>query len=401
MVALFWAAMAVVAYTYFGYPMWIYLRSRLCPRPSKRAQIFPSVSIIMAVHNGAAQLRDKIDHLLTLNYPSELVEIIVISDGSSDGTGEILSEITHSRLRAVICEERRGKAAAVNEGIRRATGEILVFVDIRPRLEGGALEQLVSNFADPTVGCVAGELCLSTSKHDAGTKAVSSLYWRYEQWIRRCEASVDSPNGVYGGFYALRRELAAIMPQGLILDDMYEPMCVVRQGFRAVLDEQARVWDVWPKTAAGEFHRKVRTLAGNYQLLQLAPWLLGRGNRLRGQLISHKLLRLAIPGLLVILAITSCILRGSEPYRGVFFAQALFYLLAGAGLVCDIPVLRRVSGAASAFLMLNAAALVATFKFFLLPESLSKIWVVQPEVSSTVAGSAPERDDRLSSERLG
>jgi len=374
-VFLFWFAAAFVAYSYLGYPLWIYVRSRLWPNRWTQAEIFPSVSIIMPVHNGAKGLRQKLNHLLNLDYPKGLLEVVVVSDGSTDGTNRILGEIADSRLVSIICPENRGKANALNYAMNQAKGEVVVFVDIRPKLEKTALRQIISNFADPTVGCVAGELCLRIKDHDASTNAVSGLYWRYEQGIRKCEALVDSPVGVYGGFYAVRRELAATIPEGLILDDMYQPLSIVRRGFRSVIDDRARVWDVWPETSGAEFHRKVRTLAGNYQLLWKEPWLLGRTNRLRFQLISHKLTRLAVPIFLFVLLWASFYLRASEPYAAVLLAQILFYALATTGLVWDTPVLKRVAGPASAFVLLNAAAVVAAIKYALSPRSLLGLWI--------------------------
>jgi|SRR5271165_543570 len=374
-VFLFWSAAAIIAYAYVGYPLWIYLQSRLRPRKWEQAEIYPSVSIVMAVHNGAKLLQEKVAHLLSLDYPADLLEVLVVSDGSDDGTNEILARITDSRFTSIICSEHQGKANALNHAISRARGEVLVFVDIRPKLEPTALRQIVSNFADPTVGCVAGELCLRIAGHDAGTKAVSSLYWRYEQGIRKCEALVDSPVGVYGGFYAVRRALATTIPEGLILDDMYQPLCIVRHGFRSVIDDRARVWDTWPKTSRAEFRRKVRTLAGNYQLVQQVPWLLGSTNRVRFQLISHKLTRLLVPALLPILLLTTVWLRAAQPYTTFLLAQIAFYALAVLGLAWDLPGLRRIAGPASAFVLMNVAAAVALFMFLFRRKSLLGLWV--------------------------
>ena len=372
-VVLFWTAAAIIFYTYAGYPSWMYLRSRIAPHPWKRAEIYPAVSVVMAVHNGAGALQEKVDHLLSLSYPVK--ELIVVSDGSYDGTDEILSSVADPRLIPIISSEHRGKASALNQGIQRATGDILVFIDLRPRLESKALQELVSNFADPNVGCAAGHLFLRTRDHDSGASAVSGVYWRYEQWVRKCEALVGSPVGVYGGFYAVRRELATPLPEGLILDDMYQPLCVVRQGFRSVFDEKARAWDIWPKTSAGEFNRKVRTLVGNYQLLQKASWLLGSENPLRFRLISHKLLRLATPFLFLFLILANCGLRATQPYAAMLALQAVFYGFASVGFLWDIPAVRRFAGPASGFVLLNAAALVALFTFLFRPNSLPDLWV--------------------------
>jgi len=362
-------------YTYVGYPLWMYLRSRLQPRPQRQGSILPTISIILAVHNGAALLRQKMAHLLALDYPQDRMEIEVVSDGSTDGTDEILAEFRDPRVKCFRCPEHSGKAAALNIGMQRATGEILLFLDIRPWIESNALQLLISNFDDPRVGCVAGELVLRDDGHDAGAKAVGGLYWRYEQWIRNCEAKVDSPLGVYGGFYAIRRKLASALPQGTILDDMLQPLSVIRQGYRSVVDLRARVYDTWPKSLRGEFHRKVRTLAGNFQLLQLAPWLLSRQNRLRFELISHKLMRLLVPLLLVMLLISSALLaKGSLLYMGALVGQIVFYVLAALGAGRGLPILARIAAPASAFCMLNAAVVVGFYKFLFTRGPLWKIW---------------------------
>lgn len=371
----FWCAASLMVYTYAGYPLWMYLRSRLSPRPPLQSSMLPTVSIILAVHNGAALLRQKVAHLLSLDYPQDRMEIEIVSDGSTDGTDGILDEIRNPHVKTFRCSEHRGKAAALNIGMQSATGEILLFLDIRPWIENNALQLLLSNFADPRVGCVAGELVLRDDGHEAGARAVGGLYWRYEQWIRNCEAKVDSPLGVYGGFYAIRRKLASSLPPGTILDDMLQPLSIIRQGYRSVLDLRARVYDTWPKSLRGEFHRKVRTLAGNFQLLQLAPWLLSRQNRLRFELISHKLMRLLVPMLLVVILITSALLANhSLLYTGALAAQIVFYILAALGAMRGIPFLMRIAAPASAFCMLNAAVVVGFYKFLFTRGPLWKIW---------------------------
>ena len=383
----FWCAACLMLYTYAGYPLWIYSRSRLHPWPPRQGPMLPTVSVILAVHNGAALLRLKVDHLLSLDYPRDRMEIVIVSDGSTDGTDDILRQLPDPPVRSIRCSEHCGKAAALNMGMQSATGEILLFLDIRPTIESNALQLLLSNFADPHVGCVAGELVLRDDGHGAGAKAVGGLYWRYEQWIRNCEAKVDSPLGVYGGFYAVRRKLATALPEGTILDDMLQPLSVIRQGYRSVLDVRARVYDIWPKNLRGEFHRKVRTLAGNFQLLQLAPWLLLRQNRLRFELISHKLLRLLVPILLVILLMSSALLANrSLLYAGALAAQIVLYVLAALGAGRGTPALMRIAGPASAFCMLNAAVVVGFYKFLFTQGPLWKIWTSAAPASVATDG---------------
>jgi cellulose synthase/poly-beta-1,6-N-acetylglucosamine synthase-like glycosyltransferase len=376
---LFWTSLGIVLYTYFGYPLYIWARSRVAPRQVRQGENCPTVSVVLAVRDGVKLIRQKIEHLLSLDYPADKIDIIVVSDGSSDGTNEILNSFNHPRVHIVICPEHGGKAVALNRGIQEASGEILLFVDIRPWLDQGAVRQLMTNFADPTVGCATGELILREANHDAGTRAVGGLYWRYEKWIRKCEARVDSPLGVYGGFYAVQRKLATEFPSGTILDDMYQPLAIIRRGYRSVIDDRARVIDTWPATAAGEFSRKVRTQAGNFQLLQLAPWLLTRENRLWMELISHKLLRLVVPWLLATLFVASFWLSSSPSYEAFLIIQSIFYLAALLGWIWHPPVLKSLTGPTSAFLLLNAATVVGLFRFIKYGREIWSIWAPSPE----------------------
>jgi cellulose synthase/poly-beta-1,6-N-acetylglucosamine synthase-like glycosyltransferase len=370
----FWLSLLGILYIYVGYPVVAWMLARLRPRPWKAASINPSVSIVLAVHNGVSLLPRKIQHLLDLDY-SNIKEIILVSDGSTDGTAGLLARQQQSTIKTIVLEEHGGKAAAVNAGVAEATAEVILFVDIRPEIAPGAIGRLVGNFADPKVGCVAGELILRQEGHDATSEAVGGLYWRYEQWIRKCEAAFDSPVGVYGGFYAIRRELFVQLPAGLILDDMYEPLSIIRQGYRSVLDSQACVWDTWPKKVEGEFNRKVRTLAGNFQLFQLAPWTLTPRNRVLFQLISHKVMRLIVPYLLVLLLISAVVLSAGAPlYSACAAVQILGFAVAIAGLRFRIPGLDRIAAPASALLVLNAAAVVGFYKFLFTRGPLWRIW---------------------------
>jgi cellulose synthase/poly-beta-1,6-N-acetylglucosamine synthase-like glycosyltransferase len=348
--------------------------ARLRPWPWIVNPISPSVSIVLAVHNGAALLPRKIEHLLGLDYPG-IKEIIIVSDGSTDGTVEMLARQRHPRLTTVVLHEHGGKAVAVNAGVAKATAEVILFVDIRQEIAPGAVQQLVSNFADPKVGCVAGELVLRTGSHDDASAAVSGFYWRYEKWIRTCESICGSPVGVSGCFYAIRRELAVPQPAGMILDDMFQPLSIIRKGYRSVLDVHAYVYDTSPTKIDEEFHRKVRTLAGNFQLFRLAPWTLTPRNPVIFQLVSHKVMRLVVPYLLVLLLISTLALSGGSLIFAAFAALQVFgWAISILGLRYRIPVLHRVAAPASALLVLNAAAVVGLYKFIVTRGPLWKIW---------------------------
>jgi cellulose synthase/poly-beta-1,6-N-acetylglucosamine synthase-like glycosyltransferase len=381
----FWLSFAVIAYTYVGYPSIMFLLARFAARPWRKAHFDASVSIVMAVHNGAERLPQQIEHLASLD-PGRVREVIIVSDGSNDATAEVLNQSRDPRVRSIILPEQGGKAVALNHGIAAATGEILLFIDIRPKVAAGALGQLMSNFADPLVGCVAGELVLNSDGHDAASSAVSGVYWRYEQWIRNCEAAFDSPVGVYGGFYAARRSLVQLFPPGIILDDMFQPLAILRQGYRSVLDRSAIVTDTWPGKVAGEFQRKVRTLAGNFQLVSLAPWILSPVNRVLFQLVSHKLLRLAVPYFFVLMLISASWLGLDSPaWRLVALAQWVFWLSALASLRVKLPVIHRFAAAASALLVLNAAAIAGLYKFLFTTGPLWKIWSPTGRTTEPVA----------------
>jgi len=377
----FWLSLVGILYTYIGYPVLIWLLARLFPRHWISRPITPSVSIVLAVHNGASLLPGKIAHLLSLDYPN-IPEIILVSDGSTDGSNELLAQQSDPRILTIILDEHSGKAVAVNAGVELSTSDVILFVDIRPEIAPGSIQELVSNFADPKVGCVAGELVLRQSDHDPATAAIGGHYWRYEQWIRGCECVFDSPVGVYGGFYAVRRVLVVPQPAGTILDDMFQPLSIIRQGYRSVLDPRARVYDTWPKKVEGEFNRKVRTLAGNFQLFQLAPWSLMPGNRVLFQFLSHKVMRLFIPYLLIALLVSSIALSiGSRPFAVIALAQILGWIIATAGLKYRVPGLQRVASFASALLVLNAAAVVGLYRFVMTRGPLWKIWSSGPITS--------------------
>lgn len=383
---LFWLSLAVIAYTYVGYPIIMALLARYAARPWRMASFNGTVSIVMAVHNAVDRIGAQIDHLASI-APGLVAEIIVISDGSTDGTAELLAELETPRLRPIVLQEQVGKAAALNHGIGASSGDVLLFMDIRPKAAPGSVEHLLANFGDATVGCVAGELLLSSEGHDAAASAVSGVYWRYEQWIRNCEAAFDSPVGVYGGFYAARRTLVEPFPAGIILDDMFQPLSIVRKGYRSVLDRTAIVHDIWPGKVAGEFARKVRTLAGNFQLVSLAPWTLGPRNRVLFQLVSHKLMRLVVPYFFITLLLSATWLGIASPaWRVIAAAQWIFWLASLTALRVRLPLVHKIASAAGALLVLNAAAVAGLYRFLFTPGPLWKTWSPTGQAGSLEPG---------------
>jgi poly-beta-1,6-N-acetyl-D-glucosamine synthase len=361
---IFWGAILVIAYTYLGYAGWLWVRAQLSPWPVRRAPEEPGVSVVMVVRNEEQVLESKLRNLLDLDYPPESCQIVVVSDGSTDRTEAILREhVNNPRMHVVMNQLPRGKASGLNDALEWVQGEIVVFTDARQKIEPGALRILLENFADPEVGCVSGELMLGDP--GAGeTRQGMGLYWRIEKSIRELEAASGSVVGATGALYAVRRGLLTGLPEGTILDDVYIPLQVVRQGRRVVFEPRARAWDS-PDLGGGlEFARKVRTLSGNYQLVQLMPWVLSLQNPVLLRFVSHKLLRLVVPFALVAMLISSLWLR-APVYRMALVSQLAFYGLALLALarLLKAGILGRAADVAATFVLLNTAALIAFANF--------------------------------------
>jgi biofilm PGA synthesis N-glycosyltransferase PgaC len=356
---LFWCCFALIAYAYFGYALWLVFWSRFSRRPVRKGALQPSISVVIAARNEEANLPAKLINLRQLNYPSELLEIVIASDGSTDQTESIL--LDHAQdVVPVILKQSGGKASALNEAVRHANGELLVFLDARQTIDSDAVSELASCFADPDVGAASGELLLESS--EVRSQEGLGIYWKIEKIVRRLESESGSVVGVTGAIYAIRRELYTEIPEGTILDDVFVPMSVVRAGKRVVFEPKAIARDRLFNEKGKEFSRKVRTLTGNYQLMRLAPWLLSSSNPLLFRFLSHKILRLLGPLLLALMLLASATARGPF-YRGIFWIQVLFYASAGLGALSPTIKKFKPVGIASTFVMLNAAAALAFYNF--------------------------------------
>ncbi len=353
---LFWIACGVIAYVYVGYPALLAVWARIAPKPTLSGPVTPAVSIVMAARNEAATLVRRIENLLALEYPSELVQIVIVSDGSTDDTTAILERYA-DRVDAVLLPPG-GKALALNAGVAAAEHGIIVFTDARQSFAADALRALLAPFADPQVGGVSGELLLdcesggSTSNIGEGVGA----YWRYEKWLRRHESLIGSTLGATGAIYALRRSLWRPLPADTILDDVLAPMRAVLAGYRVIFESTARAYDR-AAAADAEFRRKTRTLAGNYQLLRLEPrLLLPIVNPVWCQFVSHKLGRLVVPWALGALLVASAVLAPTSAfYAATLIGQLLLYSLALRAASSEQRT-ATVTRFAYTFVMMNAAA---------------------------------------------
>ncbi len=361
---LFWTLLFFSLYAYAGYPLILALLSRLFPKSVKVGDIIPFVSVVLAACNEERAIGKRLDNLLAQDYPPDRYEIIVVSDGSSDGTNEIVTAYAGRNVQLIPLGARGGKAAALNQGVARAAGEIIVFADARQTFASNTLRRLAANFSDPTVGCVSGEL-MFLNDAASGIQAEMGAYWRYEKAIRKLESASGSVVGATGAIYAIRKVLYRPLPAETILDDVLTPMNVALQGYRVLFDGTAIAYDVVSKDMEQEWTRKVRTLAGNWQLLSIAPSLVMPWRCLLWwRFLSHKIFRLLVPFALPCILMASIVLAGPV-YWVALFTQLIFYVYALAGFLA--PGLRklRMVNVAYFFLVMNVAVLAGFWRWIL------------------------------------
>jgi cellulose synthase/poly-beta-1,6-N-acetylglucosamine synthase-like glycosyltransferase len=333
---LFWLSFILVFYVYLGYPSLLALARRLTIRPVDKVYWEPPVSIVIAAHNERDRVEKKVRNCLSMDYPRQKLQIIVSLDGSNDGSEFLLRKFLSQGVVLIHSRAHRGKASALNNAMRRATGDIVVFADVRQTFDSAAIRELVANFADKHVGAVSGELILmDDSKAEAGTDV--GLYWRYEKAVRSMESDIHSVPGATGAIYAIRRELYQDLPEDTLIDDVLIPMRIVLQGKRAVFDSSAKAYDHVACCPNAEFTRKVRTLAGNYQVLtQLPDLLVPWRNPVFLQFMSHKIARLLVPYALIALFVSNLFMvRGF--YTLTLSLQVAWYIFAAAGYVLSKP----------------------------------------------------------------
>ena len=362
---LFWAGLLVLGYTYLGYPILIRAWAALRPHPARWQEWEPTVSLVIVAHNEASRVAARIENLLALDYPRDRLEILLISDGSTDGTPARARGYEPAGVTVIAFETRRGKPAVLNDVVPKARGEIAVLVDVRQRLETRALRALLEHFADPSVDAVSGELVLTDNLEGTMVGKGIGFYWRYEKFIRRNESRVDSTVGATGAFYAIRRDLFESIPEDTILDDVLIPLRIVRQGCRVLFEAEARAYDRAAATPRQEFTRKVRTIAGNFQLFVREPWLLDPfRNRLWLQTVSHKGLRLLSPPALALAFGASLLMLAQPFYRWMLGIQIAFYGAALGGFAMR-NARRKISllSVPYVFCLLNWATVLACFRF--------------------------------------
>lgn len=363
MIYLFWISVGFVFYTYLLYPAIISVWGALSPKRVAKKYHHAPLSVVIALRNEERHVQARLENLLTQDYPAEMVEIVVVSDGSTDKTVEIAESFGDDRIVVLDTPGGGGKAAAVNLGVATAKNDIIVFADARQRFSENAFAELTAMLADDTVGAVSGELIITKRRESEVGEGVG-LYWQYEKMIRRMESAVDSVVGATGSIYAIRRRLFRELPANTLLDDFVVPMRIVLQGSRVVFSRSAMAFDWTAERGAHEFRRKVRTLAGNFQAMACEPALLNpTKNRVFFQMVSHKLTRLFAPYFIVAALVSNFFLRGSF-FDFTLWLQFVFYATVLLGFTPLVSA--RVGGVvrvAWTFAVMNAAAVMGLWVF--------------------------------------
>lgn len=359
---IFWLSAFGLFYIYLGYPLLIWLLAKIRPRPVRKGECNEMVSVVIAAHNEEAVIANKIRSLLASRDAGRITEIIVGSDGSTDRTPAVCREVNDPRVRVVEFAARRGKASVLNDLIPQCKSAIVVLTDARQDVHPDAIGALLSNFADPEVGVVSGELVFRSSGADGGaTAAGMGAYWEYEKLIRKSESRAGSVPGATGALYAIRRNVFRPIPADTLLDDVLIPMQAVVSGGRCVFEPGAIVWDDPSGSPAEESVRKRRTFAGVLQLAGLHPdWLCPGVTPIWWEFLSHKLLRLLSPFLLFASLAASAVLISRALYRGALIAQMAVYAWGAAGMLFAKAGFRLpAAGVVLMFLRLNITILLA------------------------------------------
>jgi cellulose synthase/poly-beta-1,6-N-acetylglucosamine synthase-like glycosyltransferase len=361
-----WGCFGLVCYVYLAYPAIIWLLSRCWGQrhfddPGLAAEL-PSVSLLIAAYNEEAEIEKRIQTALAADYPSDKLEIIIASDGSSDNTAAIVRGYASRGVRLFDYKQRRGKAAVLNNTFPELKGDIVLLSDANTMIDSLAMRRIVTRFTDKRVGVVCGRLVLTDGQTGHN---VDSLYWKYETFLKQCEGRLGALLGANGAIYAIRRELLRPIPGDTIIDDFVIPLQArLRTGCGIVYESRAVAYEETPLHIGDEFHRRCRIGAGGFQsICMLWPLLSPRQGWTAFTFLSHKVLRWLCPFLLLGMLISNLCLIGEPVYGALLMAQALFYLIsaATAWLPARMPRLLRLT---TMFTSMNLALLVGFWRWF-------------------------------------
>jgi len=361
MVAAFWSVIAVVGFVYAGYPLLIWALARLRPDPVRRGTELPTVTFVIAAYNEEDAIAAKLENTLAIDYPADRFEIVVVSDGSTDRTDEIVTREFAGRVRLLPLGGRFGKTIGQNRAVEATTGDVIVFSDATTVYRPDTVRRLVAPFSDPRVGCVAGWIVMGKEGDEAVVEG-RAAYADYEQWIREQESLFASILGASGAAYAIRRDVYTPLPADVI-SDMAQVIKVVAQGRRAVIERTAIAYEAGESRGLREeLERRtriiVRGLRAQWYLRDFfVPW---RHPWFCFQIVAHRLLRLAIPVFMALLFAINLTLVDGPFFRLTMLGQLVFYGIALLGWVLERRGTRsRLLGIPFYFCAVNFAPVLA------------------------------------------
>lgn len=374
---IFWTCVALVGYAYLGYPLTIYVLSRVFGRHRQPVDCddeqLPQLSLLIAAYNESSVIGERIENALALNYPRDKLEIVVASDGSDDGTNEIVQRYADRGVVLLPFPERRGKSSVLNDAVGRLRGDLMMLSDANTMMDPQAARRLVRWFSEPTIGAVCGWLDLFDTQ--TGRNA-DSVYWRYENFLKRCEGRLDAVLGANGAIYAMRRELFRPIPADTLVDDLTIPLLAkLHSGCRIVYDKEAIAVEETAPDIQAEFRRRARIGAGGFQAIARLWRLLNpRFGWTAFAFLSHKVLRWCSPFFLLGMLLTNALLAGKPLYLALLLGQLAFYALAVVGNRIAIPGWPgRLLRLPALFTTVNAALLVGFVRWLRRPRS--GVWV--------------------------
>ena len=366
-VVVFWICAGLVCYAYAGYPVLAWILARVFGRrrwpPEISEDDLPLVSLLIAAYNEEAVIEDRVRNALAMDYPPEKLEIVIASDGSSDATPGIVRRYAHRGVRLLDYAHRQGKAGVLNASFPELKGEIALLSDANVRFEPDAVRKIVRWFRDLAVGVVCGRVALTDPPQ---CRNVSSLYWKYDSYLKQCESRLGALVAVNGAIYAIRKSLYVPVPPDTIVDDFVLPLqAKLRSRCQIVYDCEAICWEESPPDVGSEFQRRSRIGAGGFQSIGLLwPLLYPRHGWIGFTFLSHKVLRWLCPFFLIGMLLSNLALWQHPFFRYTLFAQLGFLLL--SLLVALLPArLRAVKPLrlTTMFTTMNAALLVGFWRW--------------------------------------
>ncbi len=357
---LFWISAIAIVYAYVGYPLVLLLLGVFIDKPVPRGPIEPFVSVIIPAYNESRVIESKLRNITGWDYPVDKLEVIVASDGSTDHTVQLARAFRSAmRIRVLAFTENRGKMFVLNDAVREAAGEILLFSDAAAMLQPDSLRHMVSNFADPRVGAVCGVYRLRRAS-EAQLGVQEDLYWKYETSLKAMESRLSSTIGAHGPILAIRKNLYPFPSPEVINDDLVIPVRVLAGGHRVIYETEASAFEEASEMTG--FQRRVRIMSGNLQQIKEIKGLLWPPQVLSVVFFfSRKILRSFVPMLLILLAVSNSFLLRDPFYRVTEYCQIAFYALALVGIRWNLrPGLLRLP---YYFCSVNAAYLWSAWRY--------------------------------------